>query len=66
MKSLGYQPGDFKTIAQGFIVYEQDPDDEWNGTEKFLNRKEALKYALEIGQITSSMCENELYSEDLW
>lgn len=66
LKSLDYKPGDFRTISQGFIIYEKDSDDEWNGTERFVDRKEALKYALETGQITESLSDNKLYSEDLW
>ena len=66
LRELGFQSIDFRTIEQGFIGYEQDPNDEFTGTEFFLNRKEALVYAKKIGQISSSMSDEELYSEDLW
>lgn len=66
LADLGFKSGEFKTVGQGFIAYEVDPDDPFNGEEIFLNRKEALVYAKKIGQISSSMSDEELYSEDLW
>lgn len=66
LKDLGFQPSDFETVKQGFIAYEVDPDDSFNGTETFLDRKEALIHAKMNHQILTSMSEDELYSEDLW
>ena len=66
LKDLGFQPSDFKTIKQGFIAYEVDPDDSFNGTETFLDRKEALTHAKRVHQISTSISEDELYSEDLY
>lgn len=66
LADLGFKSGDFKTIEQGFIAYEVDPDDPFNGEEIFLNRKEALDYAKRERQILTSMSDDELYSEDLW
>ena len=66
LKDLGFQPSDFETIKQGFIAYEVDPDDPFNGIETFLDRKEALVHAKRNRQILTSMSDDELYSEDLW
>ena len=66
LKDLGFQPSDFKTIKQGFIAYEVDPDDPFNGIETFLDRKEALTHAKKNRQILTSMSDDELYSEDLY
>lgn len=66
LKDLGFQPSDFTTVKQGFIAYDVDPDDSFNGTETFLDRKEALVHAKMNHQILTSMSDDELYSEDLW
>lgn len=66
LKDLGFQSSDFKTIKQGFIAYEVDPDDPFNGTETFLDRKEALTHAKMNCQIFTSESDDELFSEDLW
>lgn len=66
LKDLGFQPSDFKTIKQGFIAYEVEPDDPFNGIETFLDRKEALAHAKKNRQILTSMSDDELYSEDLY
>lgn len=66
LKDLGFQPSDFKTIKQGFIAYEVEPDDPFNGIETFLDRKEALAHAKRVHQISTSMSDDELYSEDLY
>ena len=66
LKDLGFQSSDFKTVKQGFIAYEVDPDDPFNGIETFLDRKEALAHAKKNRQILTSMSDDELYSEDLW
>lgn len=66
LKDLGFQPSDFETVKQGFIAYEVDPDDPFNGIETFLDRKEALIHAKMNHQISTSMSKDELYSEDLW
>ena len=66
LKDLGFHPSDFKTIKQGFIAYEVDPDDPFNGIETFLDRKEALIHAKKNRQILTSMSDDELYSEDLY
>lgn len=66
LRDLGFQSSDFKTVKQGFIAYEVDPDDPFNGTETFLDRKEALTYAKMNRQILTSESDDELYSEDLW
>lgn len=66
LKDLGFHPSDFETVKQGFIAYEVDPDDQFNGTETFLDRKEALVHAKMSRQILTSMSDDELYSEDLW
>ena len=66
LRDLGFQPSDFKTIKQGFIDYEADPDDPFNGIETFLDREEALELALKSGRITESINDRELFSEDLW
>ena len=66
LKDLGFQSSDFKTVKQGFIAYEVDIDDPFNGIETFLDRKEALAHAKMNRQILTSMSDDELYSEDLW
>lgn len=66
LKDLGFQSSDFKTVKQGFIAYEVDPDDPFNGIETFLDRKEALAHAKKNRQILTSMSDDELYSEVLW
>ena len=66
LRDLGFQPSDFKTVKQGFIAYEVDPDDPFNGTEFFLDRKEALTHAKMNRQILTSESDDELFSEDLW
>ena len=66
LKDLGFQPSDFETVKQGFIAYVVDPDDPFNGTENFLDRKEALAHAKMNRQILTSMNDEELYSEDLY
>ena len=66
LKDLGFQLSDFETIKQGFIAYEVDIDDPFNGIETFLDRKEALIHAKMNYQISTSMSDDELYSEDLW
>lgn len=66
LKDLGFQLSDFETIKQGFIAYEVDIDDPFNGIETFLDRKEALAHAKMNRQILTSMSDDELYSEDLW
>ena len=38
----------------------------FNERFEFLSREEALKHALEIGQITEHSHERELFSEDVW
>ena len=50
----------------GFLARWQDPEDEFNYFDTFMTREEALKHAFECGQITTSMSDTELYSEDLW
>ena len=49
-----------------YNILTVDPDDPFNGTETFLDRKEALIHAQMNHQISISMSEDELYSEDLW
>lgn len=66
LKDLDFQPSDFETVKQGFIAYEVDPDDPFNGAETFLDRKEAFIHAKMNHQISTSMSDNELYSEDLY
>lgn len=67
LKRLGFKPQDFKTVKQGFIKYEEDPEDRFTGTETFLDRQEACKYAFETGMIEGVYQEGqELYSEMLW
>lgn len=64
---LGISRNSYKTVKQGFIKYEVDPDDRFNGTETFLDRIEACKYAFETGMIEGIYQEGqELYSEMLW
>jgi len=45
-----------KREVQGFLT----------SRNRFLNRKEAWKFALEVGQIESDKEEDELFSEDLY
>ena len=67
LKDLGFQPSDFQTIEQGFIVYEVDPENRYRGTEKFLGREDAWDYAIECGQIEGLHIKGmKLTSEDLW
>lgn len=67
LKRLGFKPQDYKTVKQGFIKYEEDPEDRFTGTETFLDRVEACKYAYETGMIEGICLEgDELYSEMLW
>ena len=66
LKDLGFHPSDFETVKQGFIAYVVDPDDPFNGIETFLDRKEALAHAKRSHQISTSISEDELYSDDLW
>ena len=66
LKDLGFQPSDFETVKQGFIAYEVDPNKRINWIETFLDRKEALAHAKMNHQISTSMSEDELYTEDLW
>lgn len=65
LKDLGYGPKiDYKVLKEGFIDH--------NG--EFLNREEALKYALNCGQLSETTLWYkqdhkdmiELYSEDLY
>lgn len=64
LKDLGYTPRTkYKVIRQGFI----------NHKGEFLDRKEALAHALEIGQLSATNRWyqedhniDELYSEDLY
>ena len=66
LKDLGFHPSDFETVKQGFIAYVVDPNNRINWIETFLDRKEALTHAKRIHQISTSMSEDELYSEDLY
>ena len=66
LKDLGFHPSDFETVKQGFIAYVVDPDNRINWIETFLDRKEALVHAKRVHQISTSISEDELYSEDLW
>lgn len=64
LKDLGYAPKTkYKVEREGFI----------NHKDEFLDRKEALKHALECGQLSATHRYyqedhniNELYSEDLY
>lgn len=74
----GLRHGDcFNLIQQINIPLRKDRWDEEQGfinhEGEFLNREEALKYALAIGQLSATVREykrthneNELYSEDLY
>lgn len=74
----GLRHGDcFELMQQINIPLRKDRWDEEQGfinhEGKFLNREEALKHALEIGQLSATTKqrklihhENELYSEDLY
>ena len=66
LKDLGFHPSDFETVKQGFIAYVADPDKRINWIETFLDRKEALAHAKRVHQISTSISEDELYSEDLY
>lgn len=64
LEDLGYVPKTkYKIVSQGFI----------NHKGEFLDRKEAFKYAYEIGQLSATTRwyhedhgHEELYSEDLY
>ena len=57
LKSLGFEPREgYKEISQGFITDKG----------KYLDRVDALSYALKYRQITDSKGKTELFSEDLW
>lgn len=64
LEDLGYAPKTkYKILEQGFVTQEN----------VFMNRKEAFKYAHEIGQLSKSTIwyiedndHDELYSEDLY
>ena len=66
LKDLGFHPSDFETVKQGFIAYVVDPDNRINWIETFLDRKEALAHAKQVHQISTSISDDELYSDDLW
>ena len=66
LKDLGFHPSDFEIIKQGFIAYVVDPDNRINWIETFLDRKEALAHAKRSHQISTSISEDELCSEDLY
>jgi hypothetical protein len=60
LEDLGYAPKTkYKVLEQGFLTQDN----------VFLDRREALEYALEIGQLPATLrryCSDELYSEDLY
>jgi hypothetical protein len=64
LRDLGYQPKKgYKVLREGFM----------NHKGEFLDRKEALKHTLEVGQLSATTRWyqedhklNELYSEDLY
>jgi hypothetical protein len=60
LADLGYAPKTkYKILEQGFLTQDS----------VFLNRIEAMEYALEIGQLPATLrryCGDELYSEDLY
>lgn len=64
LRDLGYAPKTkYKVLREGFM----------NHKGEFLDRKEALNHALEVGQLSTTTRwyqedhkENELYSEDLY
>lgn len=60
LEDLGYAPKTrYKVLEQGFLTQ--------NST--FLSRKEAMRHAQRIGQLSSTQmqyCGDELYSEDLY
>ena len=66
LKDLGFHPSDFETVKQGFIAYVVDPNNRINWIETFLDRKEALAHAKRVHQISTSISEDELCSEDLY
>ena len=66
LKDLGFHPSDFETVKQGFIAYVVDPNNRINWIETFLDRKEALAHAKRVHQISTSISDDELYSEDLY
>ena len=59
LKALGFEPGDFKIIEQGFLTERGE----------FLDRREAADHAYECGQLVETAEEpriDRLMSEDLW
>lgn len=68
MRDLGFQPEDYATMSQGFIVSQQDPEDSFNFTYEYLNRREARLHAILCGQVVEEnlISDDELYSEDLY
>lgn len=57
LKDLGYAPKTkYKELEQGFLTNKN----------KFLNRRDALKHAIEHQQISNVTAKEELYSEDLY
>ena len=66
LKDLGFHPSDFETVKHGFIAYGAGPNNRSAGIETLLDRKEALAHAKRVHQITTSISEDELYSEDLY
>lgn len=69
VREFGYSPLDFRTVVQGFIVRERDdPTDPFSYTERIVDRKEAMRHAIECEQVEvgATIDEEELFSEDLW
>lgn len=57
LKSLGFKPGcGYQCLSQGFITDKG----------KYLDRVDALRYAVECKQIRDVKDKSELFSEDLW
>ena len=64
LQDLGYAPKTkYKVLEQGFLTHDK----------KFLDRNQAWKYAIEIGQLPATLKKRcalmgipELYSEDLY
>ena len=57
LKALGFEPHKgYEEISQGFITDKG----------KYLDRIDALSYALKYKQITDAKGKTELFSEDLW
>lgn len=60
LEDLGYAPKTkYKILEQGFLTHKSI----------FLNRREAMHHAREIGQLSATLrshCGAELYSEDLY